>query len=177
MKLALIGDYSPAYPSQQATQEALRHSAKALAMEIEEVWVPTPLLARQGCSALAAYSGYWIAPGSPDSPDGVLTAIRNARERDIPLLGTCGGFQSILLEFIRNRLNIADAEHEERSPDSAHLAVRELACSLVGQDGQVRITPDSEAYACYKTSETVESFRCRYGLNPVYRDRVEEAGM
>jgi len=38
---------------------------------------------------LAAYDGIWIAPASPyRSMDGALAAVRHARERGVPLVGT-----------------------------------------------------------------------------------------
>ena len=63
---------------------------------------------------LAAYAGWWIAPGSPyRSMNGALRIIRYAREHDVPLLGTCGGYQHVVLEYARNVLGFADAAHAE----------------------------------------------------------------
>lgn len=75
-----------------------------------------------------------ISPGSPYvSTAGSIAGIQWARENDVPLLGTCGGFQHVVIEFARNVLGIRDAEHAETSPDASELVVVPLACSLVGQ--------------------------------------------
>ncbi len=58
-----------------------------------------------------------MAPGSPyKNMDNTLWTIRYAREHDIPLLGTCGGFQHVIIEIARNVLGIEDAEHAEYDP-------------------------------------------------------------
>ena len=58
--------------------------------------------------ALAGADALLIAPGSPyRNMDGALSAITYARTRDVPLLGTCGGFQHIVVEYARNVLGVA----------------------------------------------------------------------
>ena len=63
------------------------------------------------------YDGIWIAPGSPYKNDaGVYEVIRMAREENIPIIGSCGGFQYMIIEYARNVLNIKDAGHAESEP-------------------------------------------------------------
>jgi CTP synthase (UTP-ammonia lyase) len=50
--------------------------------------------------------------------------------------------------------------------------ISRLACSLVGQAQAIRILPGSLAHKIFQAEETVEEFRCNYGLNPSYRDRI-----
>lgn len=66
-----------------------------------------------------------------------------------------------------------DAEHEETAPGATTLLIRKLACSLVGKAQTIHITPRSCAYQAYGEEEVTEQFRCNYGLNPRFRDRVE----
>lgn len=52
-------------------------------------WIPTNALSELGVEHPSIYSGLSIAPGSPyRSMDGALSAVRFARERGVPLLGT-----------------------------------------------------------------------------------------
>lgn len=90
VRVGVIGDYNAAYPSHAATVEALGHAARALGRECECQWLPTASLARKdGLAILARYDALWCAPGSPyASMEGTLRAIRYARERDVPFLGT-----------------------------------------------------------------------------------------
>ena len=64
--------------------------------------VPTDVIGHDVATALGDYAALWVAPGGPyRSMDGVLRAIRYARERRVPLLGTCGGCQHVILEYAR----------------------------------------------------------------------------
>jgi len=93
--------------------------------------------------ALAGADALWIAPASPYASEaGALTAIRLARESRVPLLAVCGGFQHLILEFVRNVLGDTDAAHAETHPDAPQLAITPLECSLVGKTGVIFFDPD-----------------------------------
>jgi CTP synthase (UTP-ammonia lyase) len=70
-------------------------------------------------------------------------------------------------------LGIGDAEHEEVAPRASHLVISKLACSLAGTSQPVEIAPGTLAHRAYGKRETVEQFRCSYGVNPAYRDAIE----
>jgi CTP synthase (UTP-ammonia lyase) len=55
--------------------------------------------------------------------------------------------------------------------------VTPLACSLVGTEQAVTILPATQASALYGIAKSVEDYYCSYGVNPVYRTRLEAAGM
>ncbi len=170
--IAIVGDYSPAKETHLATSRALAHSAAALRLEVEHRWVGTDTLARPGgIKELAGCGGIWIAPASPyKSREGALSGIRMAREGGVPLLGTCGGFQHIILEYARNVLGYADAEHEEEHPGASRLFISRLACSLVGRALPVTLAPDSLAARLYGRTTATERYVCNFGVNPDYVD-------
>jgi CTP synthase (UTP-ammonia lyase) len=88
LRIGVIGDFNPAYPSHIATDEALSHAADALSVPMERIWLPTPLL-ESDTTLLEPYDGLWCSPGSPyQSMNGALKAIRFAREHDRPFVGT-----------------------------------------------------------------------------------------
>ena len=78
------------------------------------------------------------------------------------------------MEYARNVLGIADAEHEESSPRSSTLVISKLTCSLVGKTQKIAITPDSISHRAYGGKEVMEQFFCNYGLNPTFRDEVKK---
>src|SRR3954470_6362915 len=120
--LAIVADFNGS-KSHNATNAAIAHATARLGLAINPRWIGTAEL-RSGelLEELAASHGIWIGPGSPyQDMEGALSAIRVARERGIPLLGTCGGFQHIVLEYARNVLGVADAEHEESAPGASRL--------------------------------------------------------
>jgi CTP synthase (UTP-ammonia lyase) len=80
--VAVIGDFSPANRTHALTNASLEH----LGLPIE--WIATEDVGAPEVT-LAAYDGLLISPGSPYvSMDGALEAIRYARERGVPLVGT-----------------------------------------------------------------------------------------
>lgn len=81
-QIAIVGDLNPANPTHQFTTAALEH------IGLDFAWVPTDAPGDWD-ERLAAYDGVWIAPASPyRSMDGALAAVRHARERGVPLVGT-----------------------------------------------------------------------------------------
>lgn len=172
--IGITGDRDPAYPVHCATEDAFAHVPVPVAFE----WVPTEEIAADPKARLARYAGLLIAPGSPyRSMEGALAAIRYAREQGVPLLGTCGGFQHVVVEFVRDVLGFADAGHEEVDPAASRLAVTALSCSLAGQEHPVRPIPGTRAAALYQAAEVIEPFFCSYGLNPEYRGLLEQHGL
>jgi CTP synthase (UTP-ammonia lyase) len=88
--IAIIGDYNPEYISHGETGESIVQVAQRLGVDVVHEWVPTEEIASRGAKrALAAYDGFWAAPGSPyRSLEGALAGIRFARESGKPLVGT-----------------------------------------------------------------------------------------
>jgi CTP synthase (UTP-ammonia lyase) len=171
IRVGLIGDHDPAVPAHQAIPRALALVAEAAGVIVAHEWVPTGEITDD--SRVAAYDALWCVPASPyRSTDGALRAIRFARERGRPFLGTCGGFQHTVLEYARSVLGWADAEHAEANPDAGLLVVTPLACALVEAQGVVRFRPGSLLRAAYAADQAVEGYRCRYGLNPAFRDAL-----
>jgi CTP synthase (UTP-ammonia lyase) len=172
-RIALVGDRSDAVVAHAAIPIAIELAAKALGAELAGEWVPSPAGGDVG-----AFDGIWCVPGSPyESMEGVLTAIRIARERGIPFLGTCGGFQHAMIEYARNVRGVAAAEHAESSPESASAIVTPLACSLVEISAPVALVAGSRLHAAYETPEVHEEYHCRYGLDPAWRARLEDADL
>ena len=90
LTIGVIGDFNPELESHHATNNALRHSAQSIGASIDVKWLPTASFVDLGC-ALAAQGadGLLASPGGPyQSQRGVQEAIRFARERGIPFLGT-----------------------------------------------------------------------------------------
>jgi CTP synthase (UTP-ammonia lyase) len=81
--VGVVGDYDAQNPTHRFTNEALAN------LRLPSEWVPTDEVPEQAELRLGDYAGLWIAPASPyRSMDGALAAIRFARERAVPLVGT-----------------------------------------------------------------------------------------
>lgn len=150
-----------------------------MSLSISPHWVPTTELASaSGLKRLAGFSGFWIAPASPyASMIGALSAIRLAREEGIPLLGTCGGFQHLILEYARNVLGFADAEHGETAPEAGRLFISRLACSLAGRTMTIRLEPGSLVARLCGRPTTQEQYYCNFGVNPDYVETLRSGAL
>lgn len=167
-RIGLIGDFDAAVPAHRAIPVALRLAGDALALAVEAEWIPTDDI--RDPSRVRGFDGLWCVPASPyRNMEGALCAIRFAREHARPFLGTCGGFQHAVVEYARNVLGWADAEHAETAPAAARPVIAPLACALVEAKGAVRFRPGSRIAAAYGSGEALEGYRCRYGLNPDFQ--------
>ncbi|MFB7470979.1 hypothetical protein [Kitasatospora sp. NPDC056184] len=185
-RLALVGDRSAAVRSHTRIPALLDALADRDQLVLDAYWIPTGDAAAPG--ALDGFDAVWLLPGSPyRSEDGAVAAVRTARERRIPFLGTCAGFQHAVLEYARHVCGIGTAAHSENRPGGnqpggdrpgeADLVIVPLSCSLVGHEGAVRLTPGSLAERVLGAPRTVERYHCAYGLNDAYLERLRAGGL
>ncbi len=174
IRIALVGDFDEKIHTLVALNKSIDHAKQSLSFELNAEWVPTVEVDKI-LSASNYYDGIWIVPGSPYKNDeGVLAVIRKAREKNIPILGSCGGFQYMVLEYAKNVLKIQQANHEETNPDGISI-ISKLSCSLKGQQERVKIKDKSSwLYHVLKTDEVVGSYYCSYGVNPQYFEKINQ---
>ncbi len=169
LHLALIGDYNPQVTAHQAIPLALQQAAETLGISVDAQWLGTHALP----SSLQGFDGFWCVPGGPyRDTDGALRAIRYAREHQRPFLGTCAGFQHTLLEYARNVLGWADAEHGELAPEAKRAVITPLRCALLDTTEDVHLVPDTRIARAYATLDLHEGYLCRYGMNPAFLDAL-----
>ena len=177
-RAGLIGDFKPDVTAHRAIPKALALAAQVVGCPVEPVWLPTDEIRVNEERQFAGFDGLWCVPASPyASLEGALWAIRFARERGVPFLGTCGGFQHTLIEYARNVVGIGAAAHAETSPEAALQVITPLACALVEATGNIRLREGSLVRAACGSEHIVEAYHCRYGLNPAFRDRLETGAL
>jgi len=173
-RIALIGDRSPHVHSHARVHGLLDRLRDRDRLDLDVYWVPT----EEVDEALKGFDGIWLLPGSPyQSEAGALAAIRIARKDGIPFLGTCAGFQHAMLEFARNVCGAADVQHAETRPDADDLLIIPMACSLVGHEGSVHVTPGTRAAGLLGVERSLERYHCAYGLDSGRLDLLREHGM
>jgi CTP synthase (UTP-ammonia lyase) len=190
LTIALIGDYDPSITAHRAIPLALELAAAAEEVEVEWQWVATreldasfasPALSVSPASPASSVSpalldrmaGIWCVPGSPyASAAGALSAIRHARLSQIPFLGTCGGFQHLILEYAEGVWGLSRAAHAETDPEAIDPVIAPLACALVEQSGRVFFSAGSRTALAYGTDQAVEGYHCSYGIGPRYGGKL-----
>lgn len=174
--IGAVGDRDETITAHGALPRAIADAASRLDMDVELEWVPTDEIT--GAPRVQRFDALWCVPGSPyRSEDGALAAIRHAREAGVPFLGTCGGFQHAVLEWARHVLGWADAAHAETSPGAPRAVIAPLECALVEASEDVRLLRGSRLAAAYGGTATSATYRCRYGLNPAFRDALVGADL
>ena len=133
VSIAVLGDRN----LEHLTHREIDATLELLPADVDARWLPSP-----DAASAAAAEGLWVVPGTPyRDDDAVLEAIHRARAAGMPMLGTCGGFQYMLVEFARNVAGLGDAAHAETAPDAPDPVVARLSCSLVGEERQVSAVP------------------------------------
>jgi CTP synthase (UTP-ammonia lyase) len=175
-RLALVGDRSASVQAHAKIPALIDALAGPAGPAIEIYWLHSTAIAGDG--DVAGFDGVWVLPGGPyQHLDGVLAAIRGARTGGIPLLGTCSGFQHLMLEFARDVCGLPGAENAEQNPGAPQPLIVPLDCSLLGAEATVVITPGTAAAAAVGPGPSTERYFCRYGLNPDYLDILRRHGL
>jgi CTP synthase (UTP-ammonia lyase) len=173
IRVALVGDNNQLQKAHQAIPKVLSSEIEG---GVEPVWVSTDAVAKG--ESLAEFDGIWCVPGMPYSnPDGAISAIRYARTTNRPFIGTSAGFQYALIEFARNVMGYADADHQKSNPQSKMPLISRLELGLAGVKSRVKFTRGSHLHHAYKSPESVEEYHCSFGLNDRYRRLIESGNM
>lgn len=174
MKLAIVGEYNPDFEPHVHTDAAIAHSSLALNLDVQSEWIST---VDAHITTLIGFDALWFAPGSPYRDlSRTLDAIQFAREQNVATLGTCGGYQHMVIEFARNVAGIPDAQHTEYDPYASRVIVSRLTCSLVGREMEISLSPGSKAAAAYGTRSITERYYCNFGVNPDFVEQIANAG-
>jgi CTP synthase (UTP-ammonia lyase) len=188
LKVGIIGDFERTRFSHWATEAALYHAAARLGRQLTPCWIGTDLVQSRGAEGcLAGLDGVWGAPGSPYlSAQGMLDAIRCARESGLPYLGTCAGFQYALIELSRNVLGLSDADSAENESGSAHVVITPVSCplparrdggpQLSGTDVVLPAAGSLLAELCGRAPLQGE-YNCNFEVNGAYLERWQAAGL
>jgi CTP synthase (UTP-ammonia lyase) len=168
-RIGILGDLDLEKPTHRELDAAVR----LLPPEVEARWVPTDEVER-----LDELDGLWVIPGSPYADDDAVdAAIGWALRSGTPFLGTCSGFQYALVVLARELAGIDDATHAERTPGAADPVVAPLACSLIGQEREVRCVPGTRLAGIAGTAPFTGFHWCGYGLAEPFAARLEAAGV
>ncbi|WP_405001126.1 CTP synthase [Isoptericola haloaureus] len=193
VEIALVGKYIDLPDAYLSVTEALRAGGFDNDTRVAIRWVAaddcsTPAGAQEALSGVDAI----LVPGGfgVRGIDGKVGALRWARENLVPTLGICLGLQSMVIEYARNVLGLAQASSTEFDPDSSDPVIATMAeqLAIVGGEGDLGGTMRLGAYPAalaegsvvaktYGATDVSERHRHRYEVNNLYRDRLEEAGL
>ena len=189
VRIAVVGKYTDYVDSYKSVQEALIHGGIGNDVGVEIGWVSSdhfdgPERARE---ILAAYDGLLVPGGfGVRGVEGMVAAIRTARETGLPFLGICLGMQTAIIEFARNVAGLDDSHSSEFAPECEHpvISLMESQQHVTDMGGTMRLgaylcrlQPGSRAHAAYGADEVSERHRHRYEVSNRYRDLLSRNGL
>ena len=188
VEVALVGKYTQLHDAYISVVEALKHGGIANRVTVNIRWVDSEQVDEQNVSRLlAGVQGVLVPGGFGDRGiDGMIAAIRYARENAIPYLGLCLGMQLAIVEFARSCCGLADAHSIELDPGTKYPVIALMPDQNGVEDigGTLRLGSypcildrESRAYAVYGKEEIHERHRHRYEVNNDYRTILKEHGM
>ena len=190
VEIALVGKYVELEDAYLSVKEALKASGYKYKTKIKINWIDSELLEKKDSNLKEIFktSKGILVPGGFGSRgiEGKILACQYARENKIPYLGICLGMQIAVIEFARHVCHIEDASSKEFDANCQNpiidLMVDQKA--IVNKGGTLRlgnyeckITPNTLAYADYKSETILERHRHRYEFNNEYKNVLSEKGI
>ena len=189
VRIAVVGKYTDYADSYKSVQEALIHGGIANEVGVEIAWTSSDLFTDAATSRalLAGVDGILVPGGfGVRGVEGMVQAIRAAREGNIPFFGICLGMQVAIIEFARHVAGLDDSNSSEFAPECGHPVISLLESQQGVQDlgGTMRLgtypcrlRPGSKAAEIYGQPEISERHRHRYEVSNQYRERFQQQGM
>jgi CTP synthase len=189
VKIALVGKYAGLTDSYVSMNEALRHGGAACRTKVCVDYIEAESFekSREKVEFLKEFDGIFVPYGfGPRGTEGKISAIRFARENNIPFLGICYGFQLAVIEFARYVCSLKDANSTEIDPDSPDpvidLMPEQRGVEIKGATmrlgaHKIIIKPDTVARSLYNNGEIYERHRHRFEVNLDYLEKLEKKGL
>ena len=189
VRIAVVGKYTALVDSYKSVQEALIHGGIANDVGVDIDWLLSDLFTstdRAG-EILQDYDGLLVPGGfGVRGVEGMVEAIRWARENGMPFFGICLGMQAAVIEFARNKLQLDDSHSSEFAPECEHpvISLMESQQHVTDMGGTMRLgaypcrlRPGSLAAEMYGVPEISERHRHRYEFANAYREQFTSHGM
>ena len=201
VRIAVVGKYTQLEDAYKSIAEALTHGGMANRVRVKADWVDSEKLEGEGAHLLDGYNGIIVPGGFGErGTEGMVTAAKYAREKNVPYLGICLGMQMAVIEAARNLAGMPDAGSEEFDHEAGETRFTPVVYHLkewvqgnytvsrkVTDDkgGTMRLgaytavlAPGSKISDVYGGATEIEDrHRHRYEVDAKYRDQLEAAGL
>ncbi len=189
VRIAVVGKYTDLHDAYKSVQEALIHGGIANDAGVEIDWLSSDAFPDQNTAGeiLSQYDGLLIPGGfGVRGIDGMIQAVRWAREYEVPFFGICLGLQIAIIEFARHVCQLPNTNSTEFEPEceSPVIALMQSQRDVSDLGGTMRLgayaaklRPGSRAAQAYGTTEISERHRHRWEVSNAYRDVLAEYGL
>ncbi|XP_044255236.1 CTP synthase isoform X2 [Tribolium madens] len=200
VNVALVGKYTRLEDSYTSITKALQHAANKIGYKVNIKFIEASNLEKAMLAEdPAAYHDAWhqlckcdcvVVPGGfgKRGVEGKIEACKWCRVNSKPFLGICLGFQTAVIEFSRNVLNLKDAHSTECNETVEHPVIIDMPEHNTGDmGGTMRLGKrttvfkpniQSKIKRLYGNKEQIEErHRHRYEVNPKYIEDLEKQGL
>jgi CTP synthase len=197
VRVAMVGKYVDLQDAYKSLNEALGHAGLQTLTHVKIEYIDAEDIERHGTGSLKDVDAILVPGGFGDrGVEGKITAVRYARENNIPFLGICLGMHVALVEYARNVCHLEGADSTEMNPATPHPIVA-LITEWQNADGSAQRRDESSdkggtmrlgAQPChleagskvrdiYGRDVISERHRHRYEINNNYLAQLQEAGV
>jgi CTP synthase len=189
VKIGVVGKYTELADSYKSIHEALVHGGIANECGVDVEWISSDRFTDQEAAGelLASYDGLLVPGGfGVRGVEGMVEAIRWARENKLPFFGICLGLQTAIVEFARNVCKLENTNSSEFEPECenpvislmrSQEGIQEMGGTMRLGAYPCKLRPGSRVAQIYNTVEVSERHRHRYEVSNAYRDVLAEFGM
>ncbi|MEM2918702.1 MAG: CTP synthase (glutamine hydrolyzing) [Candidatus Altiarchaeota archaeon] len=182
--IGIVGKYTALEDAYLSIKEAFKHAGLVNSCRVNLKWIDSENLSFEELNSVDGI----LVPGGFGSRgvEGKISAIQYAREKKIPFLGICYGFQLAIVEFARNVCGLHGANTTENDPQTPHPVIDILPeqKSIKNMGGTMRLgaypcdlEEDSLAFRLYKEKKIYERHRHRWEVNPDYVEILTKKGI
>jgi CTP synthase len=186
VKIGLVGKYISLHDAYLSVAEALKAAGYYFYKKIVIDYIDSSLITENNvCQKLANLDGIIVPGGFGDRGiEGMLVAIKYARENKIPLFGICLGMQLVCIEYARNVIGYKDANSGEFDKETKHNVIDYLENQYDGinMGGTLRLglydchltNKESKTYMAYEKEDIKERHRHRYEFNNKFLEVLDK---
>jgi CTP synthase len=186
--VGVVGKYIRHNDAYKSIYEALDHAGIALGARVNFRKIEAEEVEREGAERVLSGLDGVLVPGGFDyrGSVGKVSAVRYAREKNVPFFGICLGLQCAVIEFARDVVGLAEANSTEFDRTCEHPVVCMLndQYAIVDKGGTMRLgsypcqlAPGSHAHRAYGKTLVSERHRHRFELNNQYRSQFAAHGL
>jgi len=189
VRIAVVGKYTELIDSYKSVQESLIHGGIGNDTGVDITWISSDLFSSPERTAelLDGMDGLLIPGGfGVRGIDGMVTAVKYAREKGMPFFGICLGMQVASIEFARNKCGLEDSHSSEFAPECGNpvISLMESQAHVTDMGGTMRLgayparlKAGSLVAHMYGASDASERHRHRYEFSNKYRELFERHGV
>lgn len=194
VNIGIVGKYVQLKDSYKSLIEAITHAGINNWCQVNIKWIDAEKLESpyfydiiDGEIKSLRLSGILVPGGFGERGiEGMVHAIKYARENNIPFLGICLGLQCAIIEFARNVCGLENANSTEFDPETPYpiIDLMESQKSVSEKGGTMRVgsykavlKEGSLVKRLYGVSEISERHRHRYEVNREFVSIIEGKGL